>query len=128
MIRCVSNSVFLDDWNELYGVSMSKHDTDIEYLGTTTENPKNTQEDHLSMTPLQLKKSRPLSSPKSSIDSDLPGLDDPSVREKFSLELSGGAALIRKADHFIANFRPVRAFIVTKFLAKTHTFCDRVPS
>lgn len=68
---------------------MSEQDSDIEYLGTTTQNPKNSFENRGTPTsPLLdksiLDKSSPLSSPKSSIDFDLPDLDDPSIREKFS--------------------------------------------
>lgn len=63
---------------------MSEHNSDVEYLGTTTEKQKITPEDHLPITPVQPNKSSPLSSSKSSIDSDLPDLDDVSVREKFS--------------------------------------------
>lgn len=53
----------LDELDELYGVSMSKQDSDVEYLGTTTENPTNSQENHLTTTPPPLNKSSPLSSP-----------------------------------------------------------------
>ena len=63
---------------------MSEQDSDVKYLGTTTENPINNQENHLTTTPPYPSKSSLLSSPKSSIDSDLPDLNDPSIREKFS--------------------------------------------
>lgn len=63
---------------------MSEQDSDVEYLGTATENPTNSQETHLTTTPLLPNKSSPLFSPESSINSDLPDLDDPSIREKFS--------------------------------------------
>lgn len=56
----------------------------VEYLGTTTETPTNSQENHLATTPPLPNKSSLLSYPKSSINSDLPDLDDPSIREKFS--------------------------------------------
>ena len=51
IIRGVSNSLLLDEWDELYGVSMSEQDSDVEYLGTTTENPTNNLENHLTKTP-----------------------------------------------------------------------------
>ncbi len=63
---------------------MSEHKSDIEYSGTTTENTKNTQKDHISMTQPQPNKSSLFSSFQLSISSDFPDLDDPSIREKFS--------------------------------------------
>ncbi|MCJ1347058.1 hypothetical protein MMC31_005279, partial [Peltigera leucophlebia] len=73
-----------DELDELYGVSMSEQDSDVEYTGTTTGNPTNSQENHLTTNPPLSNKSSPLSSPESSINSDLPHLDDSSIREKFS--------------------------------------------
>ena len=75
----MSNSLILDKLDELYGVSMSEQDSDVEYLGTTTENPTDSQENPLTTTPLLPNKSSPLSSPESSINSDLPDLDDPAI-------------------------------------------------
>ena len=47
MTTSVSNLVFLDNLDVLYGVNMSEHNGKIEYLGTTMGNSKNTQKDHV---------------------------------------------------------------------------------
>lgn len=70
--------------DELYGVSLNEQNSDVEYLGTTTGNPTNSQENQITTTPPLPDKSSPLSSPESSINFDLPDLDDPSIREKFN--------------------------------------------
>lgn len=53
-------------------------------MGTTTGNATNSQENHITTSQPLPDKSSPFSSPKSSINSDLPDLDDPSIREKSS--------------------------------------------
>lgn len=58
---------------------MSEKDSDIEYLDTITQNPKNCSENRGTPTSPLPNKSSPLSSPKSSINSDLSDLDDPSI-------------------------------------------------
>lgn len=55
------------------------------------------------MTPPHPKKSSPLSSPKSSIDSDPPDLDDPSIQEK-SVRVKGTTLF------FKSEYKPRREY------------------
>lgn len=72
----------IDDLGDLYGVSISENNSDIEYLGTTSQNTvmndPSTATQQISSQPTVM--CSPLSSAHLTEDSEFPDLDIPSVR------------------------------------------------
>ena len=76
----------IDDLGDLYGVSMSENDSEIENLGTTSQNTAmkdpSTATQQIPSQPTVM--CSPLSSTHSTEDSEFPDLDIPSVRENLT--------------------------------------------